>query len=72
MLFSKRNKIAQAAHAWCVARNIPTHPLNIVTALVDIGIIKDDAEQSVERTPSEIGGAKPEFVVFDEIREAGE
>ena len=29
-------------------------------------------EQSVERTPSEIGGAKPEFVVFDEISDAGE
>jgi hypothetical protein len=29
------------------------------------------AQQSVERTPSEIGGAKPEFVVFDEISETG-
>jgi len=48
MLFSKRNKIAQAAYAWCVARKIPTHPLNIVTALVDLGIINDDAEQSVQ------------------------
>lgn len=33
---------------------------------------QERAQQSVERTPSEICGAKPEFIVFDEIREAGE
>lgn len=48
MLFSKRNEIAKSAQAWCVARKICPHPLNIVTALIDLGIIKDDASKSTQ------------------------
>ncbi len=41
ILFSKRRKITELAEEWCSKNDVPTHPFNIVTALVSLGLIKE-------------------------------
>lgn len=44
MIFSKRLKVSEQAEDWCGSKNIPITSFNLLTALDDLGYLRDVVE----------------------------
>jgi predicted RNase H-like nuclease len=46
-LFSDRYDMAEQAKAWCLSKGIPINAFNIVTALFQLGLVKDQQLEEI-------------------------
>jgi len=48
MIFSKRNEISKKVEQWCMEHNAPLLPINIITALDSMGLMREESQKERE------------------------